>query len=216
MRLVFAVDRFANMVDAVHLWAAVVVSLAFDSDASICFFAILWCFSGADLVIFVAVVGGSALDCRTGVGFTSALAFGASGNRRVQAVVVRSAVNSRALVIDASLLVIAVLICSAFLDDTLVLFAETMAVFATGNTLGEAHVMTSALDFLAGVGFSVAKLAGTAVIIVSAFLSLARVLVALPVIIVSFLAIRVRVAVDFGATVINADGVLAIRCAVVV
>lgn len=81
MRLVSAVDVFANMVDAVHLWAAVLVALAIDIDASICFYAVLWCFSGADLVIFVAVVGCSALNCRTDVGFTSALAFGASGNR---------------------------------------------------------------------------------------------------------------------------------------
>lgn len=81
MRLDSAVDIFANMVDAVLLWAAVLVALAIDINASVCFYAVLWCFSGADLVIFVAVVGCSALNCRTDVGFTSALAFGASGNR---------------------------------------------------------------------------------------------------------------------------------------
>lgn len=81
MRLVSAVDHFANMVDAVHLWAAVLVALAIDINASVCFYAVFWCFSGADLVIFSAVVGCSALNCRTDVGFTSALAFGASGNR---------------------------------------------------------------------------------------------------------------------------------------
>jgi len=128
----------------------------------------------------------------------------------------RSAVNSLACVTDTSLLVVAVLICSAFLDETLVLVAETMAIFATSNSLFEAHGMTSALNFFAGVGFSVTKLAGTAVIVVAAFFPLARVLVALPVIIVSFLAILVRVAVDFGAKVVLADGVLAIRCAVIV
>lgn len=80
MRLVSALDVFANVVDAVHLWAAVMVSLALDGDASV-WFTLLWCFSGADLVIGVAVVGGSALDCCTDVGFTSALSFGASGNR---------------------------------------------------------------------------------------------------------------------------------------
>jgi len=80
VRLLSAIDIYANVVDAVLLWAAVMVSLAFDSDASV-WFTLVWCFSGADLVIGVAVVGGSALDCRTGVGFTSALAFGASGNR---------------------------------------------------------------------------------------------------------------------------------------
>lgn len=128
--------------------------------------------------------------------------------------VVRSAVNSLALVIDASLLVIAVLICSAYLGNTLVLLAETMSFFATCDSLGKAHVMTSALDLFAGVGFSVAKLAGSAVIVVSAYLSLARVLVALPVVIVSFFAIRVRVAVDCGAKVVLADGVTVIICAV--
>lgn len=112
--------------------------------------------------------------------------------------------------------VVAVLVCSAFLDDTLVLGAETVAIFATSNSLAEAHGMTSALDFFAGVGFSVAKLAGTAVIVVAAFFPLARVLVALPVVVVSFLAILVRVAVDFGAKVVLADGVLAVLSAVCV
>jgi len=204
--LVSTIDFHAFVVDAVLLRSAVLVALALDIDAGV-WLTFLWCFSGADLAI-TAVIGVSALDRNTLVRCTSALAISASRGRGVQAVVVRSAVDSFTCILDASLLVSAVVISSALLGNTLVRCAETVAFFASGNALVEAHGVTSALDFFAGVGFSVAELASTAVVVVSAFLSLTRVLEALPVVVVGIYAVLVRVAVDFFTDVVLADSVV--------
>lgn len=89
-----------------------------------------------------------------------------------------------------------------------------MTVFASG--FREAHGVTSAFNNFTSISFTITELVSSAVVVVSAFLSLARVLVAFPVVVVGFFAISVRIAVNFVTDIISADGILAILSAVTV
>jgi len=213
VRLVSTINGDTFVVLAVVLWSTVLVSFALDRDADIWFFTAFRAFSGADLVISIAVTVISAVECNTLVEFTSALAIGASRNRLcVQAMHVSSAVDSLAAIVDTSFLSTAVRVCSTFLDNADIIFAEAMVVFAAVYV--EAHVVTSAFDWLASIGFTITELVGSAVGVVSALLSHARVLEALPVVVVGIFAILMRVAVDCVTEIVKADGILAILSAV--
>jgi len=123
-----------------------------------------------------------------------------------------SAVDSLAKVVETSFLDTAVIICSANLDHTFVILAEAMAVLASGNI--EAHGMTSAFNNFACISFTITELVSCAVGVVSAFLFLARVLIAFPAVVVGLFAIGVRIAVNLVADIVKADGILAILSAV--
>jgi len=118
VRLISTVNGNTFVVNAVVLWSTVLVSFALDRDAGIWFVTVIRAFSGADLVISIAVRVISAINGNTLVEFTSALALGASWNcLRVQAMIVSSAVDRIAFIVDTSFLNTAVRVCSAFLDN---------------------------------------------------------------------------------------------------
>lgn len=209
MRLVSTLDFFAFVILAVELSSASLVALAFDRNALVGL-SFLWVLARADLVLLVAVGVISAVNGGAAVCFTSARAIFAASD--FEAVVVGSAVDGNTLVCFASLLKTTVLVDAASLSDALVLFAEAVSFFTTFD--GVAHSMASALDNFACVGLSVAELVGSAVVVVSALLFLAVVSHAFVGIVVEFLAISVRVAVDLVANVVDADVVSVIAGAV--
>lgn len=153
------------------------MGFAFDVDANVGL-AFFWVFARADLGISIAMIGSSAGNGNALVGFTSALAIGATRNHRVEAVVVRRAVNWHASVVVASFLNTTVSISSAFLDLAFVGFAETVSIFTAIDVVVLAHLVASAFDLLTSERLSVAKLINVAVRVVSAVFFDASVLVA--------------------------------------